>query len=264
VAEVPVAKIGPDPDQPREEFDEDAIDRLADSLRDRGQLQPIRVRWDESRAQYMIVFGERRWRAAQKAGLETMLAIIVEGEVGPGELLAIQMIENCVREDLQPIEQAKAFRQLMNLNGWSARQVARELGIVQSNVVRSLALLELPTAIQDQVEQGALPPATAYEVSKVENPVAQEEIAHRVVAEKLSRAETVEAVRQASKPSRAGGARRVAGQNKEPAERSLKTAGGHQVIVVAKGNKGLSVQDWVEALEEAVRVVRSKLDQAAA
>ncbi len=127
--EIPLEKIAPDPDQPREEFDEDALNRLAESLKTRGQLQPIRVRWDEGRGAYMILIGERRWRAAKLAGLPTVSAVVVEGTIDPAELLAIQLIENCLREDLKPIEQAKAFKALMERNGWTVRQVAQELAI---------------------------------------------------------------------------------------------------------------------------------------
>ncbi|MBV8607212.1 MAG: ParB/RepB/Spo0J family partition protein, partial [Singulisphaera sp.] len=155
---IPLAKIGPDPDQPREEFDEGSLQRLADSLRERGQLQPIRVQWDEGRDRYIIVCGERRWRAAVMAGLPTMSCIIMEGVIEPSELLALQLIENCVREDLKPIEQAKAFRALMDRNGWSTRDLAAKLAIVQPQIVRTLALLDLPGPIQEKVEQGSLAP----------------------------------------------------------------------------------------------------------
>ena len=133
--EVPVDKIGPDPDQPREEFDPEALDRLAASLKARGQLQPIRVRWDEGKEVYVIICGERRWRAAMKAGMATMSAVVVEGEILPAELLAMQLVENCLREDLKPVEQAKAFRTLMDRNGWSTRQLAAELAVAQTNIV---------------------------------------------------------------------------------------------------------------------------------
>ncbi len=136
--EVPVDKIGPDPDQPREEFDPEALDRLAASLKARGQLQPIRVRWDEGKGVYVIICGERRWRAAMKAGMATMSAVVVEGEIPPAELLAMQLVENCLREDLKPVEQAKAFRTLMDRNGWSTRQLAAELAVAQTNIVRAL------------------------------------------------------------------------------------------------------------------------------
>jgi ParB family transcriptional regulator, chromosome partitioning protein len=264
-AEIPVSRIGPDPDQPREEFDAEALQRLADSLKSRGQIQPISVRWVEDRDQYVVVCGERRWRAATLAGLPTLACVVLDKPIPPGELLAMQMVENLLREDLKPIEQARAYRALMEGNGWTVSQVARELAVDHSNVSRALALLGLPSAVQDQVEQGALPPATAYEVSKLEDPAAQVEVAARVVAEKLSRAETVEAVRKASKPSRAGGTKKPP-RPRDPAERSLRTSGG--IKVVASHKKGLSVEVWVEALREATRLAEAKLepreDQAAA
>ena len=105
------------------------------SLRTKGQLQPIRVRWDEAASRYVIVCGERRWRAAEMAGLTTVTAIVMDAPVTPAELLALQLIENCVREDLRPIDQAKAFKALIDVNGWSTRELAEELAIDQSGVV---------------------------------------------------------------------------------------------------------------------------------
>lgn len=211
-AEIPIDKIDRDPEQPREEFDPDALARLSESIRTRGQIQPIRVRWDHGRGAYVIVCGERRWRAARTAGMTTMSCVIMDGPITPAELRSLQLVENLVREDLRPVEQAKAFRAIMDLNGWSTHDVARELAVDQSSVVRALKLLDLPAVVQEQVEQGTLPPATAYEVSKLEDPAEQAALAGRVVAEGLSRAETVEAVRRASgRPTkgRGRGARRA-------------------------------------------------------
>jgi ParB family chromosome partitioning protein len=249
-AEIPVSRIAPDPEQPREEFDIEALDRLAESLRTKGQLQPIRVRWEEGRGLYVIICGERRWRAAQQAGIETMSCVIVEGPIDAGELLALQLIENCVREDLQPIEQARAFRALIDRNGWSARQVARELGIVQSNVVRALALLALPPAVQEQVEQGALPPATAYEVSKLDDPADQAEVAARVVAEGLSRSEVIDAVRKAASKPRAGGAKGNGARPRKVTERVIRTGGGVRLTLECR--KGLDDTSIRAALLEAL------------
>ena len=163
--EIPVDRIEPDLNQPREDFDEVAMARLADSLKHRGQLQPVRVRWDESKGVYVLICGERRWRAARMAGLSTLTCVVAEGTLDAGELLALQLVENCVREDLQPIEQARAYRALIDRTGWSGNRLAQELGIAQSSVVHALALLELPSGIQQQVEQGELSPSTAYEIS---------------------------------------------------------------------------------------------------
>jgi ParB family chromosome partitioning protein len=192
--EIPVSMIARDPDQPREEFDAEAIDRLAASLKARGQLQPIRVRWDEGRGVYMILVGERRWRAAQRAGLATLSAVVTEAPLEPADRLVLQLVENCLREDLQPIEQAKAFRALIAAHGWSVRRLAEELAITHSTVVRALALLELPETVQAQVEQGTLAPRTAYEIGRLADPVTQAAVAQAAVQDGLTRAEVSEVV----------------------------------------------------------------------
>jgi ParB family chromosome partitioning protein len=231
-AEIPLARIVPDHGQPREEFDGEAIRRLAESLKSRGQLQPIRVRWDEAMGRYVIVCGERRWRAAGLAGLPTMTAIIMDAPVTPAELRALQLIENCAREDLRPIEQAKAFRSLMDSHGWSTRRLANELAITQSGIVRALSLLDLPSPVQERVEQGDLAPATAYELSKVEDPAARAALAERVVGEDLSRAEAVEAVRKVAGRAKGRGASKgKARARRLPAELKHRGAGGNRILV---------------------------------
>jgi ParB family chromosome partitioning protein len=253
-AEIPVEKIQRDRDQPREEFDPDALDRLAESMRTRGQLQPIRVRWDESAGAYVIIAGERRWRAAVKAGLKTMSCVIHEGPMLPGDLLTLQLVENMLREDLRPIEQARAFKALMTHHAWSVRQLSRELAIDHSGVVRALALLDLPTAVQNQVEQGALPPATAYELTKVQDPGDQAELAARVAAEGLSRAETVAAVRHAAKRSSPG--KRI-GKARKVTSRVFKTSTGARITVEFK--RGLTPVLVLAMLLEAADGLKAEL-----
>jgi ParB family chromosome partitioning protein len=201
VCSIPIEKIDRDPSQPREEFDEESLSRLSESLKARGQLQPVRVRWDDSRGVYTLIVGERRWRAARMAGLATLSCVVMEGSIEPGELLAIQLVENAVREDLRPIEQARAYQRLIEAKNWSARQLARELAIDHTGVARALALLELPSPVQERVEQGGLSPSTAYEIAKIDDPTTQTELAARVVAEGMTRSETAAAVKRASKPA---------------------------------------------------------------
>jgi ParB family chromosome partitioning protein len=244
-AEIPLEKIDRDPEQPREDFEPGALARLAESIRVRGQLQPIRVRWDEERSLYVIVCGERRWRAARMAGLTSMSCVIMDGPISPAELLSLQLVENMVREDLTPIEQAKAFRAVMDLNGWSTHDVARELAVDQSSVVRALKLLDLPAVVQEQVEQGALPPATAYEVSKLDDPDEQAALAARVVAEGLSRADTVQAVRRASGRPAKGKGRGA----RKPTTRIFRRVAGCTVTV--ENGRGLDVALIRAALAEA-------------
>jgi ParB family chromosome partitioning protein len=259
-AEIPVERIEADPEQPREEFEPEALARLAGSMRARGQLQPIRVRWDEGRGVYVIIAGERRWRAAVMAGMKVMACVIHEGAVEPGELLTLQVVENMLREDLRPVEQAKAFRTLMGRNGWSTHTLARELAVDQSSVVRALKLLELPPAVQARVEQGVLPPATAYELSKVVDPDAQAALVDRVIGEGLSRAETVEAVRRVvSRPKPKGRGLKV----RKPTSRVIRTAAGPRVSVDFK--RGLTPELVRAALAEAIAFVDAETtDQTAA
>lgn len=187
VSDIPVDRIERDPNQPREEFEQESLERLAASFKTRGQLQPIRVRWDPENSLYVLIAGERRWRAAKLAGMATITAMIQEAPTDPAELLAIQLIENAQREDLKPIEQARAYKRLMDQYGWTATRVGEELAIAQATVSRALKLLELPEPVQQQVEQGILPPDSAYEVSKLDRSTDQVEIAERIIAEKLSR-----------------------------------------------------------------------------
>ncbi|HKM56385.1 MAG TPA: ParB/RepB/Spo0J family partition protein [Isosphaeraceae bacterium] len=199
--EIPIDRLTRDPSQPREIFDEAALQELVESIESLGVLQPIRVRWDEELAMYVIASGERRFRAAKMARLKSVPCVIQEGELTESQRLIEQLAENIIRADLQPVEQAKAFRRLMDLNGWSARQLARELHIADANIVRALALLDLPKSIQERVEAGQLAPSVAYEVSRLDSPEEQATLAERIVTEKLTRDQTVAAV-QAKKPSR--------------------------------------------------------------
>jgi ParB family chromosome partitioning protein len=207
-SEIPVGRLTRDPSQPREVFDEASLQELVESIENLGVLQPVRVRWDEELGMYVIIAGERRLRAAKMAGLKAIPCVIQEGELTESQRLIEQLAENIIRADLQPVEQAKAFRRLMDLNGWSARQLAREMHIADANVVRALALLELPESVQMQVEAGRLAPSVAYEVSRLDTPQEQASLAERIVAEKLSRDQAIAAV-QARKSGRAGASKRT-------------------------------------------------------
>ena len=117
--EIPIDRVQPDRSQPREIFDAESLERLSISMRSRGQLQPIVVKWSETNNTYTILCGERRWRAAILAGMSTIRAEVVERELTPTELLSIRVIENCLREDLTAIEQSKAYKSLMEQNNWT-------------------------------------------------------------------------------------------------------------------------------------------------
>jgi ParB family transcriptional regulator, chromosome partitioning protein len=154
LVQVEVGRIQPSPFQPRKVFDRGALERLADSIRRSGLMQPVVVRPKKEVGEYELVAGERRWRAAQMAGLPTIPAIVreltdeVSAEWG--------IVENVQREDLNPIEKAQAFRSLVNEFGMTQAQIAERIGQDRSSIANTLRLLELEPAIQVMIESGRL------------------------------------------------------------------------------------------------------------
>ena len=256
-AAIPLDMIVADPSQPRTEFDEEELARLAESLRTRGQLQPCRVKWVEEQGVYMVLVGERRMRAARLAGLATLDCVMVEESIAADELLVIQLVENALREDLKPVEQARAYRRLMDAKAWSTRELAAELAIAQSSVVRALALLDLPAAVQEQVEQGALGPTVAYEVGKLERAEDQVAVAQVAVEQGLRRSEVAEL-------AQAVRARRPAAQASAKPEPVALDLG--DVVVQVRWKKA-SPTSALQALRRAIKELqdreRSAEDQAA-
>ena len=247
-----LSRIVPDPDQPRKEFDDDAIERLAASILKHGQLMPIRVRWNQGLAKWVVISGERRYRAATKAGLKTVACIFAEDGLTTSEILQEQIIENLLREDLKPIEQARAYRQLMDLHNWTAKELSGELQVSQGAISKSLSLLNLPEDLQVQVEAGAIPATTAYEVAKVADPTAQREVARRIIDERLTRDAATEVVREvAAKPAQVREPRAKSSRPAPPESltRTYKTKRGRVEITFDAGP--VHDLDWIQALEEA-------------
>ncbi len=195
-ARIAIDQVIPDPSQPRAEFSQDSMDRLANSIRAKGQLAPIRVRWSALHDKWIIVCGERRWRAVRAAGLETIDCCFVDGELSEPEILEQQMVENLLREDLSPIEQARGFSALMELHGWNGKQVAESLHVPASAVSRALSLLDLPADIQRKVDSGELAARSAYEISKLPDDSVRRELAQTAAEGKLTHKQAATAVRQ--------------------------------------------------------------------
>lgn len=193
---IPTDQLRPDPDQPRQEFDQVALEQLAESLRRRGQLQAIRVRWDAAGSGWVIVAGERRWRAATMAGIANMTAIECKGELTPADLLEDQLVENLLREDLKPMEQALAYRRLLDARGCTITTLSEDLKVSRQNIMRALSLLDLPEDVQAHVDSGALPPSTAAEVAKLADPETVREVAKRILAADMPRGDAVELIRE--------------------------------------------------------------------
>ena len=154
LTELPVDRIAPNPAQPRRRFDEGALDELAASLKEHGVLQPVVVA-EDGEGGYVLIAGERRWRAARRAGLATIPAVIRER---PGEAaeLELALVENLQRRDLTPVEEAHAFEEMRTRFGLSQAEIARRVGRDRSTVANTLRLLRLPVEIQELLEGGRL------------------------------------------------------------------------------------------------------------
>jgi ParB family chromosome partitioning protein len=197
-----VDRIQSDPDQPRAEFDAESLARLAASLKSRGQLQPIRVRWEESRGVYVVVVGERRWRAAKLAGLESIACVVVPGTATPEDILEDQLVENCLRDDLRPIEQARAYQSLMARGGLTTRELAERLQISIGQISMAVALLELPEPVKALVDRGDIAPTIAYELSKVDDPQRQVDLAAQAERGEIGRDQIREQTVRRPRPSK--------------------------------------------------------------
>ena len=151
---LPLREIEPDPEQPRKRFDDDALNQLADSITENGLLQPIAVRPKKVGPGYIIIAGERRWRAARLAGLDELPVIIQD--VTDEQAAALALIENLQREDLDPIEVAEGCKQLIEKYGLTQESAAKRLGKSRSAVTNSLRLLALPEDVRRMVSEGKL------------------------------------------------------------------------------------------------------------
>lgn len=200
--EIAIGEIRPNPRNPRTVFDEEALDELAHSLREFGLLQPIVLR--EVAEGYELVMGERRWRAAQRAGLTVIPAIIRRTE--DADLLRDALLENIHRANLNPLEEAAAYQQLLQEFGVTQEELAVRIGRSRPVISNTIRLLRLPVAVQRRVAAGVLSAGHARALLSLDEPGDQEELATRVIAEGLSVRGTEEAVvlmaRRTIKPKR--------------------------------------------------------------
>lgn len=177
--EIPVSQIRPNPSQPRTRYNEEALGGLARSIIEVGLLQPVVVQ--EKDAQYILISGERRWRAAQMAGLESLPAIIRQAD-DTGTLVQA-LVENLQREDLTPLEEASAYRNLVDQHGLTQQEIAHRVGKGRATVANSMRLLRLPPAILELLQEGQLTAGHARALLSVSDPKYATHIAKRAVRE---------------------------------------------------------------------------------
>jgi ParB family chromosome partitioning protein len=243
-----LSRVIPDPGQPRKTFPEESLRQLAESLKTHGQLQPIRVRWSPEHGKWIIVYGERRYRAACLAGLETITCQFIDRPLSEVDVRQQSLIENLLREDLRPIEASRGYEQLMELSGWSIGEVAEALGISKGTVSKALALLRLPADIQTLVNDGCLGAAAAYEVSRLEGEEAQRVLAQRILNEGLRRDDAGREVGKAARP-RGGRPRAV-----EPVT-SKSLSVGSATLTITWPRESVTREDVIAVLREALNLV---------
>ena len=181
--ELPLDSISPNPRQPRTVFDEDAMSELVESIREVGMLQPIVVR-PLGGAKFELVMGERRWRAAQQAGVDTIPAIV--RETADHDLLRDALLENLHRAQLNPLEEAAAYQQMLDDFGCTQEELASRIKRSRPQISNTIRLLRLPPTVQRRIAAGVISAGHAKALLAIDDPAGQERLAQRVVAEGLS------------------------------------------------------------------------------
>jgi ParB family chromosome partitioning protein len=254
--ELPLASVSPNPRQPRQIFDEDALAELAASIREVGLLQPVVVR-RAAADRYEIIMGERRWRAGELAGLSAIPAIV--RDTSDDDLLRDALIENLHREELNPLEEAAAYQQLLDDFAATHEELARKIGRSRPHISNTIRLLNLPAAVQKRVAAGVLSAGHARALLSVEDAGAQEQLAHRIVAEGLSVRAVEEIVAmgaQAAKaPRQSRGKKPVAPALKDLADR-LSDVFDTRVKVELGQRRGKIVVEFA-SLDDLERIVKS-------
>ena len=233
---LPVREIEPDPDQPRKNFDEDSMAALAESIGENGLLQPIAVRTKKTGPGYVIIAGERRWRAARMAGLDEVPVLIKD--VTDEQAAALALIENLQREDLDPVEEAAGIRELMLRCDLTQEQAARKLGKSRSALANSLRLLNLPENVLELLKSGFLNMGHAKVILGLPTPELQEQAAQIVADNQLNVRQTEALCKKLAKPPKEAKEPEPRGTLPVEVEESLKQALGSEVNVAYHGGKG--------------------------
>ena len=251
LARIPVDQIHRNPNQPRKEFDAEAVSGLAESIRSQGLIQPVVVR-PRVHGGYELVVGERRWRAAVEAGIATVPAVVREAD--DRDTLLLGLVENVAREDLSPIEEARAYAILLDEFGLALGEVAERVGKSKPTISNRVRLLELPSDVLELVGRGALTEGHARALLSVPDHDARRRLARRIVRDGMS-------VRSAERAAKAAGAatreRRTSAVDPALAQRvrdAFRTLTGFDAKVGAAGlqvalDGDVQLEELAEALE---------------
>jgi ParB family chromosome partitioning protein len=251
VGDIHPSEVIPDPEQPRKNFSEEELDQLSADIKKRGQLQPIRVRWSGSHGKWLIIAGERRWRAITKAGLDRVTCVFIDREMTESDIRAEQLVENLLREDLNGMEQAKSFRALMDINGWNATQLAEGINVSKGKVSKALSLLKLPEELQERITSGEISPSTAYELAKVKDKKQQQVLADKAATGELSQPQAAKVVKHASGST----------AKRRSTNESFRTSDNVRITIAARRDIGDA--GMIQALIEIAETIRKRGKKAA-
>jgi ParB family chromosome partitioning protein len=249
VQTLPVASLRPNRFQPRTQFDDSAIEELAESIRAQGVIQPIVVALDTDGA-YTIVAGERRWRASRRAGLENV-PVVVRSVTGDRELLELALVENLQRSDLNPLEESEAYLALQEKFGLSQEEIAARVGKARTTVTNALRLLRLPEEVQELLRGGQLTAGQARPLLSLATPDEQVLLAERAVREGLSARDVERATAPRERPPKK--ASRPVEVNTAAAEEKLTRRLQTKVEIRRRGKGGL-LQVHFHSEEELMRL----------
>lgn len=250
--EVKLTEISPSKDQPRKRFSEEGLQELAQSIREQGVLQPIIVK--KVATGYELICGERRFRAAERVGLEKIPVIVKD--VADEKLLELALVENIQREDLNPIEEAQAYLRLVEERGLSQDQVADRVGKNRATVANTIRLLRLPAEVLDELASGRLQAGHARALLALPSPEHQRQLCRRIAEEKLSVRQVEEIVnRSVSRKRRAKLARHAAPEILD-LEHKLEQRLGTQVRIYPRKNNQGRVEIQYYSLDDLDRVLK--------
>ena len=251
---MPIELMRASPNNPRKHFFDADLDDLANSIREKGLLQPILVRSIPG-GHYEIVAGERRWRAAQRAGVHDVPVLI--RDLSDGEALEIALIENIQRTDLNPLEEARAYGQLLEQFNYTQQQLAESIGKSRSHIANTLRLLNLPEAVRSQIEQGNLTAGHARTLVATDSPA---ELAEQIIKLGLSVREAEDLARN-SGPIRNPKSRYDKDADTKDLEKAVSESIGLKVEIAHKGATGGSMiisYKTLEQLEDICQRLKSK------
>ena len=232
---LPVYKVEPNPNQPRQDFDEEELEALAQSIREHGVVQPLTVR-ELPNGYYQIIAGERRWRASRLANLSEIPAVIIEAD--DKKAMELALIENLQRQDLNPVEEALGYRTLMDDYGLTQEETARRVGKSRPAVANALRLLNLCPEVLNTVRRGALSAGHARAVLTLKTPRQQQEAAQKICALDLSVRQAELLCKNMDKPPKEEKEQPLQVNYVAECERSLSRALGRGVKIVNGKRKG--------------------------